>query len=33
MKCRNCSYHFDPTKEGNSKKGNVECVVLEILIL
>ena len=20
MKCRNCSYKFDPTKEGNSKK-------------
>ncbi|HEX6646164.1 MAG TPA: hypothetical protein VF047_03215 [Nitrososphaeraceae archaeon] len=20
MKCKNCSYHFDPSKEGNSKK-------------
>jgi rubredoxin len=20
MKCKNCSYQFDPTKEGNSKK-------------
>jgi len=20
IKCRNCSYEFDPTKEGNSKK-------------
>jgi hypothetical protein len=20
MKCRNCSYQFDPAKEGNSKK-------------
>ena len=20
IKCRNCSYQFDPTKEGNSKK-------------
>ena len=20
MKCRNCSYHFDPLKEGNTKK-------------
>ncbi|HEY9486102.1 MAG TPA: hypothetical protein VIQ04_05635 [Nitrososphaeraceae archaeon] len=20
IKCRNCSYHFDPLKEGNSRK-------------
>ena len=20
IKCRNCSYHFDPIKEGNSRK-------------
>jgi hypothetical protein len=32
MKCKNCSYQFDPLKEGNSEKGNVECVFLEILI-
>jgi hypothetical protein len=32
MKCKNCSYQFDPSKKGNSRKGNVVCVVLEILI-
>ena len=33
IKCRDCSYQFDPSKEGNSRKRNVECAVLEIHIL
>ncbi len=33
IKCRDCSYEFDPSRECNSGKGNVECVALEILIL
>ena len=33
IKCRNCSYQFDPLKEGILRKENVECVALEILIL
>ena len=24
MKCKNCSYQFDPVKEGNSKKRKCE---------
>jgi hypothetical protein len=33
VKCKNCSYQFDPSKKVIQKKGNVECAALEILIL
>jgi hypothetical protein len=33
MKCKNCSYQFDPLKEAIPEEENVECVALEILIL
>ena len=33
IKCRSCSYQFDPKKKAIQEKENVECVALKILIL